>query len=181
VLTLIRTIIWLLGLQLVCSIVQACAGHEKAIPIPPTLTPGMRIMLNERVDSSLGSGLFHEDYVPTFFPGVKRDPRYVFSETDSICRRYIELNTASNRIASSVTMLWIVESSAMPNPGMDSLFTMVLNTLRHEYRKPFVPRDEGMGLSYVSENIDDHFRIKVSIARTRSRYRMLLTFATTRR
>ena len=109
---------------------------EPIIPIPSELTPGMSILLNEDVDSSLKSGLFTDMTIPSGFPfGIGGALTYVYRDSSDGIEKTCELYLKDcDRVVSSVYLSWKWDKEAYPNPSMDSRPDKVLSFLRARYK-----------------------------------------------
>lgn len=167
-----------LMLMSILLIVNYGCQNTPRIEIPRELTPGMTLYLNERVDSSLISAPFHEEYVPSGLPlGVRDAPRYVYVDSSTDVHRSIELDEDQklDRLT-TITLTWESNRGIDPDPQLDSLADDIVMFLRSKYRKPFTL--ENITPFWVSGDqlVDRHLKVLVSIHRTKEEYQCLVSF-----
>lgn len=142
------------------------------IPIPIELTPGMSLILNEHVDSSLQSGLFTKEYVPSGLPfGIKSSPRLVYYDTNDVIQRSIRLGAHQrDRRLRGVELTWFSREGISPNPRIDSLSSWILTLLRKTYNKPFELVELNPYWYDVEQVVSEKMKIRVTIRKRESMY-----------
>jgi hypothetical protein len=170
----LKFVVW----TLVPFVVMMCLGCDArpSILIPIELTPGMSLFLNEHVDSSLKSGLFTKEYVPSGLPfGIKSSPRLVYYDTNDVIQRSIKLGAhQQDRRLRGVELTWFSHEGISPNPRIDSLSFRILSLLRKTYNKPFELVELNPYWYDVEQVVSENMKIRVTIRKRESMYECMV-------
>jgi len=151
------------------------------IPVPPELTPGMSLYINQHIDSVLDDGNFEEVQVPTFinFSGA---PLYAYRSNVGGVQKSIQLYTPGcDRRVTGAFLSWEWHRKIDSLPTIDSLPQKYLAFLRSKYNHPMPLEEYDYSHSEFRDFhgtwvVDEFLRIDVYLTTMEGFYRFSIHF-----